>query len=298
MNLFQMCQNYVYQEWNAKSSVLTEVMTGLGLSIIEQISPEFEFETCCSGQPFSYLWRRLCRHYEWGKCGVRKDALDQNPIPFSVEYAPKWFYEEELIRTTNGNEIEKDQKAEQRLLEYLHEAEGIRECEDAGIRSGLWLYDELCRGYVEAYQRQRHVEEETSFVCFDLTKSDCIHYELRQWNVYAYMAHCLILFEQTKEQLERQRQQLRFDTNPVLYLLLVCTAINPVHTVWESKEQSFEILRKVECEWRHRQLFMHFPDDMSIYGNYMKQVYSLLPQLGVEVCSDSRMGMVSFRFCD
>lgn len=299
MNLFQLSKKYMENGWDGEDGILAGFMTGVGLDVIQHIFSDFEFETGDKHQSMCFFWKAISAHYEWGKTGVRKDLTLQEEIPWNIEYAPLWFYKKEKIRMKNGFCITKDNQMQQSLSSFnlVKDAENCSGM-SAGIRAGLWLYDSLCQSYVLAYQTESKKAQQLSFVDFTACAGQGEHYELRQWNIYAYLARCLIILRQTKEALiegEGDGTNL-MQQDPILGLLLICEAMNPINTCNMTKEQEKNLLEKIQFCWVNNALIFRLPKSFRSFGTYSKQIMDLLPQLGIHVSVDSQLRQVSFCF--
>lgn len=297
MNLFQLCEKYMENGWDREESVFAHVLIGLGLEILDKMCPDLAFECCRQEQSLSFFWKRLCKNFEMAVIGSRQDANDRMPIPFDITYVPVWLYQEEKLRFSNGIEIKKDMRLKKRLLLFQGENGTTRMCGmDDGVRAGLWLYDELCGEYVRAFQKKRMRDENASFVDFYDEQEKEKHYVLRQWNIYTYLAQCLILHDTIRKNISSLGFGYHFQKDPLLFLLLVCEALNPILAYSVPREKGDQLLSGIQYRWSRRTLIFDLPRNEPFFHTYIHQLFLVLPPLGIRVAADSLSGSVCMSF--
>lgn len=178
---------------------------------------------------------------------------------------------------------------------------------DHGIVGGFWLYDSLYRNYCNKYSQQKNIKYNTDFDNFEWNH---LHFSKEQHLVFAYLADCIISHnmwpatESTNELYKKcgleeltleKFKKIRFQDNPILYILALVDTIEPIKIYDSLKLNKFEIWNGVEVRFEQDSIRIKLVDKRMPFELMARKIIGLDKWIDVEYSVDSGLEEIEIR---
>ena len=168
---------------------------------------------------------------------------------------------------------------------------------DHGILGGYMLFDRLVKKYIN---KMANVTNKTDF------SANKRQYLIEQIPLFAYMADCIVshnIFfpnfgdedlykEYGLDELVKYTKPVKFNSNPVLFLLYLVDSIDPIKYFEQNGKLDYiDILKSIDIVFLNSNTFKLSREffsriDITTFNNYIKRIEGLKTWLGIDVFAD------------
>lgn len=240
-----------------KAGAGTDSMFIIGMLLQKDICPGLEFANYEEKRDFACFWYLLCLFHDKAKQASMNPQTEnsyyrenltfhqvhQNLERWNLKYSENWeklgvtfvpdsTYGSSGICFTNGTTLKESEISHSQLLDFYHYYQVCRISDgpDHGLLGGLLLYDTLVKCSLRKFA------------------DDITSRELE--NLYSYLSNCLIVHNMKKKIFGPDFvpfQHLSFTDNPMLFLLILSEALEPIRFFTEYGMPDEVILSSYYC---------------------------------------------------
>ncbi|MBE5881471.1 MAG: hypothetical protein E7289_04085 [Lachnospiraceae bacterium] len=222
------------------------------------------------------LWKLACQqgamHGTKEKWEARNIETETDWGPMQLFFSPVFEYDQEGIRFTNGACIKESPVSETEVKDmfFFRNTCSGKVGMDHGIAGGLLLYENLL---FKHWEEKGEIKEE-------------------QLKLYSYLANVLIVHH-----FLQKREEASPEKNPLLYLLLLAEAVEPLHYVKDG-DRTRSILKSVEVEVRVKEIVLRTKKSKIPFEEYVSCVTEAADKTGMQCIFRADLSEIRMKMCE